>query len=191
MHQQVSTQYDSGSGCISRSVLSTTRGVAASAGQYSLRLEEWLHQQISTQYDTGSDCISRSVFEVSSTRVAAGPASGTAWTNPGYAHEQMHQQVSTQYDLGSGWPNFWNVLDQSRIRTRADASAGQYSVRLGERMAQLLGRSGPIKDTHTSRCISRSVFKLVRLVERLAQLLGRSGPVQDTHTSRCISRSVF
>ena len=32
---------------------------------------------------------------------------------------------STKYDSGSGWPSFWDVIDQTRIRTRADASAGQ------------------------------------------------------------------
>jgi hypothetical protein len=32
---------------------------------------------------------------------------------------------TTKYDSGSGWPSFWDVLEQGRIRTRADASAGQ------------------------------------------------------------------
>lgn len=30
---------------------------------------------------------------------------------------------STKYDSGSGWPSFWDVISQDRIRTRPDASA--------------------------------------------------------------------
>ncbi len=71
---------------------------------------------------------------------------------------------STKFDSGSGWPSFWDVIEQGHVELRQDLSYGMRRVEvLCSRCGSHLGHvfeDGPRDKTGLRYCINSAALKL-------------------------------